>query len=197
MTACDLSTADLRRMTPDELERLGRQSLRDHLVAQAQVARARHGPVTGANLEALLHDPGCLRHPVRLVYEFGEMAMHQFAQPDIDWRNTAEDGRVLYVRPILRDRPDLVPLAVSYLIPVINFGDIVDDGDCIAYGAGLLGCDKVSYYRRICALAEFVGAEVRRPDAAPVACAVPASPEVPAPEQADWTVVPVARIGRI
>ena len=30
-------------------------------------------------------------------------ALHQFAQPDIDWRNPEQDGRVLYLRPLLRE----------------------------------------------------------------------------------------------
>lgn len=165
-----MTSADLRRLSSEELEQLGQQSLRDHLIAQAEAARFRHGPIVFESLEPLLHDPDCLRHPVRLVYEFGEMAMHQFAQPDIDWRNTAEDGRVLYLRPLLRDRPDLIPLAVSYMIPLINYGDIIDDGHCLAYGATLLEMGKVDYYRQICALADLVGAETRRGDDAGPAC---------------------------
>ena len=98
------------------------------------------------------------------------MASHQFAQPDLDWRNTAENGRVLYIRPSLRDRIDLIPLAVSYLIPVINFGDIVDDSHCLAYGAALFGMDKATYYRRICTLADFVGAETCRSAGSAHAC---------------------------
>ena len=102
-------TADLRKLSPAELEQLGQDSLREHILAQAVVAHQKHGPLTVDKLESLLTDPECLRHPTRLVFEFGEMAMHQFAQPDIDWRNTEQDGRVLYVRPLLRDRPDLAP----------------------------------------------------------------------------------------
>jgi hypothetical protein len=157
-----VTIADLRRMPKADLERVGRASLRGHLLAQAEVARHKHGPVTAGRLDALLRDPACLRHPVRLVYEFGEMAMHQFAQPDVDWRNRAEDGRVLYLRPALRDRPDLLPLAIVYMIPLINFGEIVSDADCLAYGAVLLGLSVEDYYGRVCALADLVGADDRR-----------------------------------
>ena len=115
------------------------------------------------NLDAVLHDPDCLRHPVRLVFEFGEMAMHQFAHPDIDWRNTDQDGRVLYVRPMLRDLPDLLPLAVAYMIPVINYGDIISDDHCLLYGATLLGMLQEEYYAKLCGLAESIGAETRLP----------------------------------
>lgn len=72
---------------------------------------------------------------MRLVYEFGEMALHQFAQPDLDWRNSDQDDRVLYLRPRLREHPDLVPLAVAYMIPAINYGNVVSDAHCILYGA--------------------------------------------------------------
>lgn len=153
--------ADLRQLAPEELERLGQQSLRDHLLAQAVVAHQKHGPITADKLDALLHDPECLRHPVRLVFEFGEMAMHQFAQPDIDWRNTDQDGRVLYLRPSLRERPDLLPLAVAYMIPLINYGAIISDEHCLLYGATLMGMMEDEFYRAICALADWTGAEPR------------------------------------
>jgi hypothetical protein len=156
-------SADLRCLTSAELERLGQQSLRDHLVAQAVVAHQKHAPLDSAKLDALLHDPDCLRHPVRLVFEFGEMAMNQFAQPDLDWRDPTGNGRVLYLRPVLRERPGLLPLAVAYMIPVINYGDIITDEHCLLYGATLLGLTAEEYYAKICSLADEVGAESRRP----------------------------------
>ena len=161
MTKIDPVTADLRSMSPAKLEQAGRQSLREHLLAQASVAHQKHAPLTAERLEALLRDPDCVRHPVRLVFEFGEMAMHQFAQPDIDWRNTEEDGRVLYLRPLLQNRPDLVPLAVAYMLPVINYGEIVTDEDCLLFGATLLGMLEHEYYQQVCALADLCGAEPR------------------------------------
>jgi hypothetical protein len=162
MTASS-QTTDLRKMSPAELEQLGRHSLGDHLVAQAIVAHQKHGPLAAGKLDTLLRDPDCLRYPVRLVYEFGEMAMHQFAQPDIDWRNTGEDARVLYLRPLLRERPDLLPLAVAYMIPLINYGDIVSDEHCRLFGATLMGLTEEEYYEAICRLADEVGAETRLP----------------------------------
>ena len=152
---------EIRRMSTEELEQVGQRSLVDHVVSQAEVARARHGPFMGAQLEELLHDPACVRYPTRLVFEFGEMAMHQFGQPDTDWRNSEKDGRVLYLRPMLRDEPELVLLAVAYFIPLINYGEIVTDELCVRYGAALLGMMPEDYYRRICDLAEKVGAETR------------------------------------
>jgi len=158
--AASTHTSDIRKMSSAELEQLGQQSLREHLLAQAVVAHEKHGPLSADRLPTLLHDPDCLRYPVRLVYEFGEMALHQFAQPDIDWRNREQDGRLLYLRPILGDRPDLVVLAVAYMIPLINYGDIIADEHCVAYGATLLGMMENEFYQAICGLADFVGAEI-------------------------------------
>lgn len=163
-------TDDLRRLPPEELERLGQQSLREHLVAQAIVAHQKHGPLLRDKLEALLSDPDCLRHPVRLVFEFGEMAMHQFGQPDIDWRNTSLDGRVLYLRPVLRDHPDLLPLAVAYMIPLINYGGIIGDEHCLAYGATLLGMTEDEFYAELCSMSDLVGAETRLAGASASLC---------------------------
>lgn len=169
MTATDFLD-ELRRLSTGDLERLGQRSLLEHVVAQAEVARARHGPLTPERLDALLRDPACVRHPVRLVHEFGEMAPHQFAQPGHDWRDATGRGRVLYLRPVLRDRPDLVLLAVAYTIPVINYGDVTTDEHCLAYGAALLGLEREEFYRRVCALADFVGAPAHYAEPAAGGC---------------------------
>ncbi len=163
MSSCATSdsVAGLRRMTGAELEQAGQQSLRDHLVAQAIVAHRIHRTASGLDLDALLSDPGCVRHPVRLVFEIGEMVMHQFAQPDIDWRNGGQDGRVLYIRPVLKAHPELVALAVAYMLPVINYGEVVNDEHCLLYGATLLGFTTDEYYDRLCVLSDFIGAETR------------------------------------
>lgn len=125
-------------MSAEELGGFGQDSLREHIAAQAVVAHHRSGPLTSTS-STRCSRPECVRHPTQLVYEFGEMALHQFAQPDTDWRNTELDGRVLYLRPMLRDRPELVVLAVAYMIPLINYGPIINDEHCLGYGAALLG----------------------------------------------------------
>lgn len=153
--------AALRKRSPAEWIQAGDQSLREHLQAQAIVARAKHAPLTFATLDPLLLDPECLRYPTRLVFEVGEMAMHQFAQPDVDFRSAAGDGRVLYLRPLLRDHPDQVVVAVAYMVPVINYGDIITDAHCVLYGAALLGLTEEEFYTQVCALADLVGAEAQ------------------------------------
>lgn len=159
-------TADLRKLSSAKFEQLGQDSLRHHLLAQAVVAHQKHHPLNPGNLEALLHDPDCLRYPVRLVFEYGEMAMHQFAHPDVDWQNRECDGRVLYLRPAITERPVLIRLAVAYMIPLINYGDIITDDHCLTYGATLLGMIENEFYRNVCDMADFLGAESRfAPDA--------------------------------
>ncbi len=166
MQASNDPVTDLRRLSASELARLGEDSLREHMAAQAVVAHHKHAPLTFAGLGALLSDPDCLRYPTRLVFEFGEMAGHQFAEPGPDLRNPEKDGRVLYLRPLLRDRPDLALLAVAYMIPVINYGDIVTDKDCVRYGATLLGMMEDEFYAAVCHMADYVGAEVQHPSEA-------------------------------
>jgi hypothetical protein len=152
-------SGEIRRMSTTDLEQLAQDSLRDHLLAQAVLAHRKHGPLTFHQLESLLTDPDCVRHPTRLVFEFGTMAMHQFAQPDVDWRNTEQDGRVLYLRPLLRDHPALVVLAVAYMIPLINYGALITDEHCLRYGATLLGLTEAEFLTEICRLADVAGAQ--------------------------------------
>lgn len=159
-TAAD-PIADLRRMSTDELARVAVDSLRDHVFEQAVFAHRKHGPVAHDNLEALLRDPDCVRYPTRLVYEYGEMAPHQFAEPDLDPRDPQGHGRVIYLRPVLRRRPDWVVLAVAYILPAVNYGSVVTDDHCLLYGATLLGLTVDEFYTRICALADWVGSEPR------------------------------------
>ena len=153
--------ADLRRLSAEDLGKVGQDCLRAHLQAQAVVALQKHGPLSVEILGALLNDRDCLRYPTRLVFEFGGMAAHQFAEPGFDVRRMEDQGRVLYLRPMLRDRPELVVLAVAYMIPVLNYGDVITDEHCLLYGAAVMGLSEEEFYQRICAVADYVGAEVR------------------------------------
>ncbi|MBI5155543.1 hypothetical protein HZA57_09930 [Candidatus Poribacteria bacterium] len=152
---------DLAEMTADELAAEGERTLMLHLLDSALAARARFGELTYANLTNLLEDTNLVRFPVRLVFEYGEMAFHQFAQPEPDYRNPG-GGLILYLRPALAERADLVPFAVAYMIPVINYGeDLIRDEHCLAYGAALFGLSEDAYYERICEVADYAGAEER------------------------------------
>lgn len=153
--------ADLRRMSATELARVAEDGLREHLLDRAVFAHRKHGPISGDSIETLLADPDCVRYPTRLVFEFGEMALHQFAQPDLDPRDASGGARVLYLRPSLQSRPDLITLAVAYMLPVLNYGEAVDDNLCLLFGATLLGMTVDEFYTRICDLADHVGSEAR------------------------------------
>jgi hypothetical protein len=152
---------ELRRMSEAELSGIGEDSLKVRLQEQGAEARAKYGKLSAANLETFLSDTDCVRHPTRLILEYGEMGMHQFAHPDVDLRDETGRGRVIYIRPVLGKRPDLLALAVSYVIPVINYGDIIGDDHCQVYGASLMNMTEGEYYDAICGLADFVGAEER------------------------------------
>lgn len=161
-----LETADeLRRMSVQELTDVFADSLERRLIEQAEEARARHGGLRPGNLETFLADRDAVRRPTRLVLELGEMSPHQFAQPEPDIRSP--DGIMLYLRPELAGRPDLLVLAISYMIPVINYGEIITDHHCMAYGAALLGLDADTYYQRICDMAAHVGAAEKPLEEAP------------------------------
>lgn len=160
-TAPETTVDELRRLPPAEMARVGDQCLRDHLQAQAIVAHCKYGPLGPDNLDRFLADPDCLRHPVRLLFEFGDMALHQFAQPGPDPEDPTGHSRILCLRPTLRSRPELVALALAYLLPVLNYGEVVTDDHCLAYGATLQGQTVDEFYDRICRLADFVGAETR------------------------------------
>lgn len=155
--------ADLRRLSPAELTKLGEDSLREHIAAQAVVAHQKYAPLTFAKLGAFLADPECVRYPTRLVFELGEMEAHQFAQPGLDPLESEPHARVLYLRPALRDRPDLALLAVAYMIPVINYGDLATDEHCVGYGATLLGMPEEEFYEAVCRMADCVGARAATP----------------------------------
>ncbi len=153
---------DLRKLSTEELAKLGEDSLRKRLAEQAEYARAKHSPLGSDKIEALLADPECTRYPTRLVFEIDGMAAHQFAQPEVDYRNPEQDGRVLYLRPMLRERPELVMLAVAYMLPVLNYGEeIVNDSHCLLYGATLLAMNEEEFYQAVCGLADFTGCEPR------------------------------------
>jgi len=159
MPAAPDPAGDLRRLSPAELAKLGEGSLRKHIAAQAVVAHQKYAPLTFARLDAFLSDPECVRYPTRLVFEVGEMAAHQFAQPGPDPLKSEPDARVLYLRPALRDRPDLALLAVAYMIPAINYGDLVTDDHCVGYGATLLGMTDDGFYEAVCRMADCVGTQ--------------------------------------
>ncbi len=171
MSEIDPNPDDLTEIDPSvndavrELAEEGERALLAHLLDRAVHARSKYGAITTENLGDFLRDPECVRYPTRLIFERGEMASHQFAQPDDDLRDPQSKGKVLYVDPELRNHPHLLPFAVAYFVPVLNYGeDFVDDRHCTEYGAALFGLSEEDFYERICQLADLLGAEPRLED---------------------------------
>ncbi len=152
------SLEQFRQLSTADKVKEGEDGLAAHLLERANYARFKYGGLSPANFGTFLEDRECVRYPTRLLFEFGEMGMHQFAHPNPDPRDP-ENSCVLYLRPSLAQRPDLVALAIAYMMPVLNYGEIVTDDHCLIYGAVLQGLEEEEFYRKICELADFVGAE--------------------------------------
>lgn len=148
-----LTGTRLRAMSRAELARLGEDSLREHLVETAILAHQQYAPVAGPALGRLLEDRHFVRHPVRLAFELGSMAPHQFAQPEPE-----TGGYVLYVHPGIEQNSGDVACAVAYFLPLINYGGFINDEHCLIYGATLLGSTARQYYKKLCHLADSLGA---------------------------------------
>ena len=155
---------DLTEMSEDELVAEGQNALAHHMMEKARLARERYGPLSMQNIYSVLKDPDLLRHPVRLVFEYGEISFHQFAQPAPDPRDPS-NGFCIYLRPCLKEMTKEVPFAVAYMIPVINYGEeMVTDELCLQFGASLLDMSEEDYYTALCTLAEEVGADEKYND---------------------------------
>jgi hypothetical protein len=150
------SGSQLRALNGAELARLGEESLRTHMVDMAIVAHAKYVPLTSESLAAFLDDRNNVRYPVEIVYDIGSMAPHQFAQPEPDG-----DGYKLYLHPELKGMDGDVAMAIAYFIPVINFGDLVNDEHCLLYGATLSGLTADEYYGELCRIADSMGVSSR------------------------------------
>lgn len=148
--------SQLRALGGAELARLGEESLKEHLVNTAIVAHQQYAPLTSERLMDLLENRNLVRHPVKLVFENGSMAPHQFAHPELDGESFK-----LYVHPQLKHNAQMFAQAVAYFIPVMNYGSLINDDHCLIYGATLLGMTIDDYYRDLCNLADDLGAPAR------------------------------------
>lgn len=147
------SNSQLRAMGGTELARLGDESLKSHLVETAMVAHESYAPFVEELLAEFLENRNLVRYPVELVFEIGSLAAHQFAQPEPNGR-----GFTLYLHPELKTRPADVIRAIGYFLPVINYGELVNDDHCLLYGATLTGTTLDDYYNQICRIADSIGA---------------------------------------
>ena len=150
------SGSQLRALGHTELARLGEESLKDHLVDTAILAHQLYAPVVGNSLNEFIANRDLLRHPIRISFEMGSMAPHQFAQPE-----QRDDELVLCVHPDLKNSEQDLAYAVAYFVPVINYGALINDDHCLVYGATLFGLTIDEYYQELCRMANRVGAPSR------------------------------------
>lgn len=157
-----LSGSRLRAMDGAELARLGEESLRSHLVDTAMVAHRLYAPFGIDQMEGLMQNRNQVRYPLRLAFRIGNMAPHQFANPEEEG-----DGFVLNIHPSLEGRAGDLALVVAYFLPLMNFGPLINDDHCLLYGATLNGLPVQDYYRELCRIADFVGAAPREREGLP------------------------------
>jgi hypothetical protein len=136
-----------------ELARLGDDSLKSHLVDSAMVAHQSYAPFSEQLLTDFLDNRNMVRYPVTLSFELGSLAAHQFAQPEPNGK-----GFTLYLHPDLKNRHEDVIRALAYFLPVMNFGELVNDDHCLLYGATLIGTTVDEYYAQLCRMADNIGA---------------------------------------
>ena len=108
----------------------------------------------------LLDDRTVVRYPTTVRFDSGPLQPGEFAYA-APLGERPEDGFCLYVHPMFRDRPDALPLLVSYHIPPINYGEIVACEDCEQFGAALMGLEPDWYYGLLCGLSDSIPAPER------------------------------------
>jgi len=128
-------------------------ALFEHARFAAARARARLGsPLNESTLPLFLGDPQCLRYATRLAFDRGGLDAHQFAQPERQGNKCC-----LHVDPHLKDRPDLLYLAVAYMAAVINYGDAATPELAELHGSLLTGLPQEEFYLKISAIADLIG----------------------------------------
>jgi hypothetical protein len=127
-------------------------ALFEHARFAAERARARLGsPLNPANLQAFLTDPQCLRYHTRLAFDRTGLEPHQFAQPELQGNECC-----LHVDPHLKDKPDMLYLAVAYMAAVINYGDAATPELAELHGSLLTGLSPEEFYLKISAIADVI-----------------------------------------
>ncbi|NNF43653.1 MAG: hypothetical protein HKN62_11535 [Phycisphaerales bacterium] len=138
-------------------EASAREAFLGHLVDKATAARMKYGLYIDAEaIVKMLADSDVLRYPASLVFDAGPLQPHEFAcvQP-LGFH--AADGYAICLHPAFRDQPEIWPLLISYHVPAINYGQIVDTTAAEIYGSTLIGLDREAYYQALCELADSIG----------------------------------------
>ncbi len=155
--------AEFKRLSTQEQEREGEDSLLAHILEKGIAANAKYPELNMDSMESFLQDTDCVRYPTRIVFEYGaEMAPHQFAQPEKDFRADHPHAKVLYLRPALKTQERMSIAAIAYMLPLLNYGDIIRDEHCLVFASALLGITEDACYSLICEVADFVGSEAKK-----------------------------------
>lgn len=149
------STDDIRSLSEEELTKLAEDGLTNLLRDQGENAKNKLGKLSPENLDNFFADRKSVRYPTRRIMKSTGMEAGLFGHVEIDPENS--DSRLLFLRAELAERPELLPRAVAYLIPVINFGEVITDKHCVTYGAHLFGETEEEFYQSICKLADWLG----------------------------------------
>lgn len=130
------------------------QSLRDHVVAKAMDARAKHPEgVDRAAMLALLDDRAVVRYPLGVRFDDEPLRPGEFACLEALGERPS-DGYVLFVHPMFENVDELIPLLVAYYIPSVNYGDVATHVEAELFGATLLSLEREEYYRLLCSVAD-------------------------------------------
>ncbi len=140
--------------TDQPTEHDGKIALREHAIDKAYAARTRFGPTIDlAAINQIIESRDIVRFPVRVVFDARDLEPGEFAHAQPVGSHPSE-GFLLLVHPSLEHRHDVLPAAIAYHIPPINYGDIADADDCLVFGAALLGLSVDAYYEHLCELAD-------------------------------------------
>ncbi len=131
-----------------------RASLQDHMVDNAQQARAAHDPIHDYTaMLRMLENRKFIRYPVSIEYDSAPLQVGQPAQLHPRGDNPRE-GFVLHVHPFLKEQEQALPLLIAYHLVKANYGKIATQEDAELYGATLLGLEVDDYRHRLLALTE-------------------------------------------
>ena len=132
----------------------GRRALRDHIVERAVAARERHGdPREPATFLRLLNDRSIVRYPTTIEFSAEALEPGEFAWAQPLGEHPSAGFR-LFIHPLFRDRPEVVPLLAAYHLVTVNYGEIATEEEAELFGATLLGLSVDAYYEALCRLAD-------------------------------------------
>lgn len=135
-------------------EKNASEAFTNHLVDKANAARLAYGLyIDYETILRMLDDRNIVRYPVQIEFDSRQLQGHEFAYPKAIGFHPS-DGYCLFIHERFRNQPENLPILISYHIPSINYGSIVDPQHAEAYGAALMGIDVETYYRALCELAD-------------------------------------------